>query len=72
MKSILVQLDDSTYRALRQVAPAAQRRQSQFIRAAIRKAVREAEYARIRKGYQAQPDSEAGADDWSTAEEYKR
>ena len=71
MKSILVQLDDATYRALNQVAPAAKRRQSEFIREAIRKAVREAEYAAIRAAYAARPDSESEADDWSSAEEYK-
>lgn len=71
MKSILVQLDESTYRALNQVAPAAKRRQSQFIREAIRKAVREAEYARVRMAYEARPDSESEADDWSSAEEYQ-
>ncbi len=72
MKSVLVQLDEATYRALRQIAPAAKRRQSQFIREAIRKALREAEYARIRQAYRAQPDSESEADDWSSPEEYRR
>ena len=71
MKSLLVQLDDSTYQALNQIAPAAKRRQSQFIRQAIRKAVRAAEYSAIRAAYLAQPDSEAEADDWSSPEEYK-
>ncbi len=71
MKSLLVQLDDSTYQALNQIAPAAKRRQSQFIRQAIRKAVRAAEYAAIRAAYLARPDSEAEADDWSSPEEYK-
>ncbi len=71
MKAILVELDEATYRALNQVAPAARRLRSRFIREAIRKAVREAEYARIRDAYKAQPDSESEADDWSVAEEYQ-
>ncbi len=71
MHSLLVQLDEATYRSLSRLAPPASRRRAQFIREAIRKAIREAEYARIRRAYEAQPDSEAEADDWSTAEEYK-
>jgi predicted transcriptional regulator len=71
MKSILVELDESTYAALNHIAPAAKRLRAQFIREAVRKAIREAEYERIRQAYLAQPDSEAEADDWSTAEEYK-
>jgi len=71
MKALLVQLDEATYRALDRVAPPANRRRSQFVREAIRRAVREAEFAHMRHAYLAQPDSEAEADDWSTAEEYK-
>jgi len=70
MKSFLVQLDEPTYRALNRLAPPRQRRRSRFIRDAIRRAIREAEYAAIRAAYEAQPDSEAEADDWSTAEEF--
>jgi predicted transcriptional regulator len=72
MKSVLIQLDEPTYRALSRVAPATERRRSQFIREAIRRAIRDAEYARIRAAYEAKPDSEAEADDWSSAEEYQR
>ena len=71
MKSVLIELDDPTYSALNHIAPAAKRVRAQFIREAIRKAIREAEYERMRQAYLAQPDSEAEADDWSTAEEYK-
>ena len=70
MKSLLIDLDESTYAALTHIAPA-KRLRAQFIRDAIRNAVREVEYRRIRQAYLAQPDSEAEADDWSTAEEYK-
>lgn len=71
MKSILIQLDEPTYRALDRVSPAAKRKRAEFIREAIRKAVLEAEYARTRKAYEAQPDSESEADDWANAEEFK-
>ena len=71
MKSILIQLDDATYRLLDRMAPAAKRQRAQFLRRALLKAVMEAEEARTRAAYQARPDSEAEADDWSTAEEYR-
>jgi hypothetical protein len=70
MKSIRLHLDELTCAALKYVAPV-RRLRAQFIREAIRKAVRDVEYERIRQGYLAQPDSEAEADDWATAEEYK-
>jgi metal-responsive CopG/Arc/MetJ family transcriptional regulator len=71
MKSLLVQLDEPTYRALSRIAPAAKRQRSEFVRSAIRKAIREAEEQRTRRAYLQKPDSEAEADDWSSAEEWK-
>jgi len=68
---VLIQLDEVTYRALNRVAPAAQRQRAEFVRRALRKAIREAEEARTRLAYLRQPDSEAEADDWSSAEEWK-
>jgi len=70
MKSVLIDLDESTYAALNHIAPI-KRLRAQFIRDAIRKAVRDVEYETIHQAYLAQPDSEAEADDWSTVEEYK-
>ncbi len=71
MKSLLVQLDDPTYRALNRVAPAAKRQRAEFVRSAIRKAIRETEEERTRRAYIEQPDSESEADDWSSAGEWK-
>ncbi len=71
MKSLLVQLDEPTYRALSRIAPAAKRRRAEFIRSAIKKAIRETEEERTRRAYLLQPDSESEADDWSSAEEWK-
>jgi metal-responsive CopG/Arc/MetJ family transcriptional regulator len=69
MQSLLVQLDDPTYRALNRVA--AKRKRAEFVRAAIRKAIRETEEARTRLAYLQKPDSKNDADDWSNAEEWK-
>jgi hypothetical protein len=44
---------------------------AEFIRAAIRNAIRATEEDRTRRAYLAQPDAEAEADDWSSAEEWK-
>ncbi len=71
MKSILIQLDDQTYRLLDRVAPAAKRRRAQFIRQALLEAAMAAEEARTRAAYQTKPDSEAEADDWSLPEEFQ-
>lgn len=72
VKSILIQLDDQTYRLLDRVAPVAKRQRARFIRQAVLKAILEAEETKTRAAYRVQPDSEAEADDWSTAEEYRR
>lgn len=68
MKSLLVQLDEPTFEALNRIAPAAKRKRAEFVRAAIRKAIREQEEERTRLAYLAQPDSETEADDWSDVE----
>ena len=72
MKSLLVQLDEPTYRALNRIAPAAKRQRAEFVRSAIRKAIRQTEEERTRRAYLKHPDSEAEADDWSNAEEWRR
>ena len=71
MKALLVNIDEATHRALTRVVPPASRRRAQFLREAVRRAVREVEYARMRQAYRAQPDRETEADDWSAAEEYR-
>ena len=72
MKSLLVQLDEPTLRALNRIAPAANRRRAEFVRNAIRKAIRESEEETTRLAYLAKPDSAGDADDWSNAEKWKR
>ena len=71
MPSILLQVDESLLRALNNVAPAAKRQRAEFIRQAVREAVRQREYEQIREAYRLQPDSAEDADDWSNAEEWK-
>ena len=71
MKSLLIQLDEATYRALNQVAPAAQRKRAEFVRTAIRKALYEAAEERTRLAYLKQPDTETALDHWQDAEEWK-
>jgi len=71
MPSILIQLDDSTLKSLNKIAPAAKRKRAEFIRQAVRDAIRKREYEQIREAYLKQPDSAAEADDWSSAEEWK-
>ncbi len=69
MKSLLIQLDDATYRSLTQLAPP--RKRTQFIRDAVKKAILQAEYSRMREAYRKQPDSAAEADNWSNPEEWR-
>lgn len=71
MKALLVQLDEQTLQALNRVADPDKRKRSEFVRQAIRKAVRQAEYEAMRRAYRKQPDSITNTDDWSTAEEYR-
>src|SRR5262249_32616871 len=71
MPSILIQLDDATYKALNQIAPAAKRKRTEFIRQAVKEAIRKQEYERIREAYRKQPDSAAGGDDWSNCEKFE-
>jgi metal-responsive CopG/Arc/MetJ family transcriptional regulator len=71
MPSILIQLDEPLLNALNKVAPAAKRQRAEFIRQAVKEAIRKREYEAIREAYLRQPDSAAEADDWSNAEEWK-
>jgi metal-responsive CopG/Arc/MetJ family transcriptional regulator len=71
MKPFLIQLDEQTLAGLNRVAAPGKRQRSEFVRQAIRKAIRQAEYRAMREAYRKQPDSSLDADDWSTAEEYQ-
>jgi hypothetical protein len=67
MKPLLIQLDEPTLAALNRLAAPGKRQRSEFVRNAIRKAVRQAQYQEMREAYRKQPDSALDADDWSTA-----
>ncbi len=71
MHSILIHLNDATFRALNAIAPAAKRLRMEFIRKAIKEAIGKQEFERMREAYLRQPDSASEADDWSNAEEYR-
>ena len=71
MASILIQFDDATLQSLDKIAPATKRRRAEFIRQAVKEAIRRREYEQIREAYLRQPDSCSDADDWSNAEEWK-
>jgi predicted transcriptional regulator len=71
MPSVLIYLDNATSKALERIAPARKRRRADFIREAVKEAIRSHEFARMREAYRLQPDSAAEADDWSSAEAFK-
>ena len=57
MKSLLVEVDDELAGRLERVAPARSRRRSEFVRAAILKALWEAEEQATAEAYARHPDS---------------
>ena len=57
MKQVLIELDDDTAARLDRVAPGRARRRSEFIRAAIRKALWEIEERETAAAYARQPDT---------------
>ena len=57
MKQLLVEIDDATFTKLERVAPARSRRRSAFIRAAIHKALSEAQEKGTAEAYRRIPDS---------------
>jgi hypothetical protein len=70
MKHLLIQLDAQTLTALNRVAAPEKRKRPEFVRQAIRKAIRQVEYRDMRKAYRRNPDSIL--DDWSTIAEHRR
>lgn len=76
MKQILVEVDDEMAGRLERVAPARSRRRSEFIRAAIGKALADAEEDNTAAAYRRQPDAgdDAYIDSrvWEPAARYRR
>jgi len=58
-------------KALDRIAPPRQRKRTEFIRQAVKAAIREYKYARMREAYERQPDSGEEADDWSSCEKFQ-
>jgi len=69
MPSLLVHLDEATYEALNQVVAKSHR--AEFVRVAIREAIRRREYADMRLAYSKQPDLASEADSWSGCEKFE-
>lgn len=61
MNKLLIELDEETMRRLEAVAPARSRRRSDFVRAAIRKALWEIEERQVAEAYARTPDTSADA-----------
>lgn len=59
MKQVLIEIDEETATELERVAPARSRRRSQFIRAAIRKALWDLQETQTAEAYRREPDSAA-------------
>jgi len=59
MKQVLIELDDDIASKLERVAPGRARRRSEFIRAAIRRALWELEEQATAEAYRKHPDSAA-------------
>ena len=75
MKSLLIELDDETAARVERVAPGRSRQRSEFIRAAIRRALWEIEERETAEAYRRQPDTEAPYFDpaaWAAAGALKR
>ena len=75
MKSLLIELDDETAARIERVAPGRSRQRSEFIRAAIRRALWEIEERETAEAYRRQPDTEASYFDpgaWAAAAALKR
>lgn len=51
--------------------PKRKRNRAGSAREAVKNAIRDEEYARMRGAYMLQPDSADDADDWSSAEEFR-
>ena len=59
MKQLLIEIDDDTAARLETVAPSRSRRRSDFVRAAIRRALWEVEERETAEAYSRTPDSAA-------------
>jgi predicted transcriptional regulator len=59
MKQLLIELDDDVAKRLEEVAPARSRKRSEFIRAAVNKALWDLEEKATQEAYQRVPDQAA-------------
>jgi metal-responsive CopG/Arc/MetJ family transcriptional regulator len=71
MPSILIQLDEATYQALDRIVASAKTKRTQFIRDAVKAAIRQHESRQMREAYRKYPDSAREADNWARCEKFK-
>jgi predicted transcriptional regulator len=64
MPQVIIQFDESTLKAIDQIAPAAKRKRADFIRRAVKDAIFRQETDRMREAYRLQPDSVERPDAW--------
>lgn len=62
MQQVIIELDDATVRRLNKVAPPRQRKRSEFIREAIRRALNEQLEREMEAAYRKQPQDQAEVD----------
>jgi predicted transcriptional regulator len=62
MQQVIIELDDATVKRLNKVAPPRQRKRSEFIRDAIRKALNEQLEREMEAAYREQPQDAADVD----------
>jgi predicted DNA-binding protein len=61
VKQVIIELDDATAERLERVAPSRKRKRSEFIRAAILRALDEMAEAEMERAYRARPDDPGDA-----------
>jgi predicted transcriptional regulator len=71
MPSVLIHLDDATFKTLNLVAPPRKRQRTEFVRQAIREAIRQRKIRQMREAYLKQPDSAIAGDDWTNWEPFE-
>lgn len=71
MPQVLIHFDKATLDSIDRYAPPAKRKRAEFVRRAVKEAIRRMEYEQMREAYSRIPDSASEADDWSNCEEWK-
>lgn len=71
MKTLVIPVEPELLAAVERVASTDPRARDEFLRAAIRQAVLNAEYAAMERAYRQQPSEDETPDDWSNPEAFQ-